>query len=395
MRLKRACTLLLLPCVMFITYLPLPTFSQDAPEIQVDMSVLNQLDPAAGRSRPALARPSPETLIETNRKPVLRPPTASRAPSQSANSPAIVNFPVSVRKRSESFDPSLGMPVEEPRARQAAPIANIPLPELKPIPVAKPRPTTVTKPVASSRTHAKLQIRDNSPVKMPAVPPRPVDSEPLPGLENDNLATSLVAPERQAFLRSVETVAALAEALMPARPRQASRSLSNQSAMALITPPVPARKPGAAPVSVSAYELAALQPAAGNAQTDARPRSSAPATIADAQTALVTLPFTAGEEKLGTEAQKALEQDILPLLRSHPRWRIQIQSYASKTGEGLQDDRRTALSRALAIRSYLLDNGIEARRMDVRALGMKTERRPLDRADLVFFDPNIDVSMAE
>ena len=48
----------------------------------------------------------------------------------------------------------------------------------------------------------------------------------------------------------------------------------------------------------------------------------------------------------------------------------------------------TCLSRALTIRSYLLDKGVRAHRMDVRALGAKTDREPQDRVDLVFLDPD-------
>ena len=49
--------------------------------------------------------------------------------------------------------------------------------------------------------------------------------------------------------------------------------------------------------------------------------------------------------------------------------KIQIESYASATSDGLSIDRRIALSRALAIRSYLTERGIESRYIEVRALG--------------------------
>ena len=39
--------------------------------------------------------------------------------------------------------------------------------------------------------------------------------------------------------------------------------------------------------------------------------------------------------------------------------------------------------RALAVRSYLMDAGIDATRIDVRALGAKYEAGPPDRVDIV------------
>ena len=74
-------------------------------------------------------------------------------------------------------------------------------------------------------------------------------------------------------------------------------------------------------------------------------------------------------------------------MKDHPNWRLQIQAFASPSGHGISSARRTSLSRALSVRSYLLDQGIRAHRLDVRALGAKTNRDPQDRVDLVFLNP--------
>ena len=59
-------------------------------------------------------------------------------------------------------------------------------------------------------------------------------------------------------------------------------------------------------------------------------------------------------------------------------------AYAAGTDAEASQARRLALSRALVVRSYLIEQGIGSARMDVRALGKKIEGDgPADRVDLV------------
>jgi outer membrane protein OmpA-like peptidoglycan-associated protein len=107
-----------------------------------------------------------------------------------------------------------------------------------------------------------------------------------------------------------------------------------------------------------------------------------------AQDIFVTLPFSKGDGDLTEQSQDLIKEQILGNLKEKPSWRLQIQAFASPKVKGATNEaRRLSLTRALAVRSYLLENGIEASRMDVRALGTQSDRNPLDRVDLVFFDP--------
>lgn len=102
----------------------------------------------------------------------------------------------------------------------------------------------------------------------------------------------------------------------------------------------------------------------------------------------ITLPFAPETADLTEEISRALSTNVIPKLTMNQNWRLQIQAFASAQDRGgISGARRMSLSRALSIRSFLLDQGIEPHRMDVRALGIKTDRTPLDRVDLVFFDP--------
>lgn len=63
--------------------------------------------------------------------------------------------------------------------------------------------------------------------------------------------------------------------------------------------------------------------------------------------------------------------------------RIQLLAYASGTSDQASRARRMSLSRALAVRSYLIKQGVRSTRMDVRALGNNVEGSPADRVDIL------------
>ena len=65
------------------------------------------------------------------------------------------------------------------------------------------------------------------------------------------------------------------------------------------------------------------------------------------------------------------------------RTRLQLKAYASAQDSSASAARRLSLSRALAVRSFLIESGVSSTRIDVRALGAKSEAGPPDRVDLV------------
>jgi outer membrane protein OmpA-like peptidoglycan-associated protein len=62
--------------------------------------------------------------------------------------------------------------------------------------------------------------------------------------------------------------------------------------------------------------------------------------------------------------------------------RIQLLAYAKASSDGASRARRLSLSRALAVRAYLIEKGVRSTRMDVRALGDKFGDGPADRVDI-------------
>ena len=63
--------------------------------------------------------------------------------------------------------------------------------------------------------------------------------------------------------------------------------------------------------------------------------------------------------------------------------RLQLKAYAEGTGNDTSKARRLSLSRALAVRSFLIENGLRSTRIDVRALGIARDGGVPDRVDIV------------
>ena len=94
------------------------------------------------------------------------------------------------------------------------------------------------------------------------------------------------------------------------------------------------------------------------------------------------LRFSDGSATLTDEVKRRLDQ-LAQMLEDNPRQRVQLMAYAEGSEDTASEARRLSLSRALAVRTYLIDQGIRSTRMDVRALGATADQGPLDRVDIV------------
>ncbi|MCM0021949.1 MAG: OmpA family protein, partial [Tagaea sp.] len=111
------------------------------------------------------------------------------------------------------------------------------------------------------------------------------------------------------------------------------------------------------------------------------PQQTAQAPAARAAGPLATLPFAAGAIELTDQTRAALGP-VLEALRGDANARLQIQAFATGGDDQGNQARRLSLSRALAVRGHLIEQGIAATRMDVRALG-RTGDGPSDRVDIL------------
>ena len=95
--------------------------------------------------------------------------------------------------------------------------------------------------------------------------------------------------------------------------------------------------------------------------------------------------FQPEDDALTAEDESVL-RGLAGRLDAEPDRRIQLRAYASSEGTSASDARRLALSRALAVRAFLIENNVRSTRIDVRALGDKAESGPLDRIDIVLVE---------
>jgi outer membrane protein OmpA-like peptidoglycan-associated protein len=79
-----------------------------------------------------------------------------------------------------------------------------------------------------------------------------------------------------------------------------------------------------------------------------------------------------------TNDLKSLAESLL----KHDTQRVQLLAYARGTRETASQARRLSLSRALSVRTFLIDQGVSSTRIDVRALGNKAGDEPRDRLDI-------------
>ncbi len=236
------------------------------------------------------------------------------------------------------------------------------------------------------------------PVTMPATPPEPpklVAEPPKPKkrlpVEGEALApagekASPGAPEPppEPPPPSTGTAKAAASASGKAQPKTAGMPASTttppESKTATAgseTPPPPPPPPGG-----TAGESAATQPAPPSTQV----ATVGPGNVPGAAEKAMPIPFASGSATIADPEKQTLAS-VAQTLNSNADLRLQIVAYASGGDDNASQARRLSLSRALAVRSYLIDSGVRSTRMDVRALGNKFDAGPGDRVDLIVVKP--------
>ena len=93
------------------------------------------------------------------------------------------------------------------------------------------------------------------------------------------------------------------------------------------------------------------------------------------------IPFENNKTRI-PKAEKSKIMTLANAVRDKKDFRLQLLAYAGGHNLSASKTRRMSLSRALAVRSYLIVNGVKSTQIDVRALGSKTSEKPLNRVDL-------------
>lgn len=152
------------------------------------------------------------------------------------------------------------------------------------------------------------------------------------------------------------------------------------------TPPVtpaPREAVAEAPLADPPTRRVEVEPAQPRETVAALPPATAPATAdrAFGVGSVHSLAFDAEATALDEESRVFLGSLSTAML-ADPSLRLQLRAYADGTGRNVSQARRLSLSRALAVRAFLIDEGVGATRIDVRALGSEVPEGPGDRVDI-------------
>ena len=156
--------------------------------------------------------------------------------------------------------------------------------------------------------------------------------------------------------------------------------------------PPPATLPTAAPPTIALAPVAPPQPESA-APPPPPPISDNSATAATSNGAGLRVTFVAGQADLSPSSAAAIKQ-LVATAPPGPNTSFNVAGYAAGTPEDPSTARRLSLSRALAVRSALMADGVNSTRIYVRALGAASSDEPADRVDLAVLGGNASASDA-
>lgn len=96
----------------------------------------------------------------------------------------------------------------------------------------------------------------------------------------------------------------------------------------------------------------------------------------------LVLVFQPSEAILSDSKRVMLLEQVVPVLANNANKRLNITAYASPDADNMNADKRLALSRGLAVRSYLLRHNVSPSQLNVRSLGSDTQQQPYDRVEI-------------
>jgi outer membrane protein OmpA-like peptidoglycan-associated protein len=91
--------------------------------------------------------------------------------------------------------------------------------------------------------------------------------------------------------------------------------------------------------------------------------------------------FDANASKFPLKSKQSL-LGLAKKIKGKNNVRLQLMAYAGGKSISPSKARRLSLSRALSVRSFLIESGVKSTRIDVRALGSKTTESPVNRVDV-------------
>lgn len=207
-----------------------------------------------------------------------------------------------------------------------------------------------------------------------AVPPKPVTPAPPPPAaatrlipEQEMAVTAPIEPSKPEVAEASPPPALTPPAPPPVTPAPAESKEMEPVVAAPPPPPPPTPEPPTAaekPAAPAPTEKASLTPSS---------------TIEPGRAMRVEFDSAASKVPAGATDQL---KELAAGLKENTKLRVQLMAYAGGESLSAGKARRLSLSRALSVRSFLIENDIRSTRIDVRALGNKTTEKPLNRVDI-------------
>ena len=245
-------------------------------------------------------------------------------------------------------------------------------------------PAPSRKPIYTSRsglvvTRPRKQVEANTKPVAPALPSKSYSNPPAPTAVSRKPADKAIAE-----FTPVDTKP------KPATRRpKAPETLANKRLAPPPPPPPPTVMGKAETVTPKAPTVPKVM-AKKQKATAARPAIKASAklkqmaTLTPAGDNALEVRFRSGSSVLSRDDERRLKAMAQSLATTETR--LQLKAYAEATGNDTSKARRLSLSRALVVRSFLIENGLRSTRIDVRALGIARDGGAPDRVDIVTID---------
>lgn len=155
--------------------------------------------------------------------------------------------------------------------------------------------------------------------------------------------------------------------------------------------PPPATLPTAPPADVAMVPVAPPPPAVQAAAPPPPPISDSATSAATTTGTGLRVTFGAGQAELNPASAEAIK-NVVQSAPAGDNTSFNVVAYAAGTPEDPSTARRLSLSRALAVRSALMADGISSSRIYVRALGAAGGAEAPDRVDLAVMGANAPVA---
>jgi len=346
---------------------------------------------AASAPEPSTQSQKPHKKTAVRKRPAHKPVLAKNVPAIVVTpAPAMPVEPVKPIEAQNIVAPEAPIvetPVQ-PQPPSAVPgyIANPPSPSPM-APNAQPAPAVVPSPTDAPAVPApNADATQNAPA--PAAPPVPeaIVAEPVvtqPGEPKPSAVPAQPSAEPQGFMDKIKNFFTGDKSAPAPAPVPAPGDVQPPQAIAAPTPPVtvananPAPMPAPASVTVPATEtnVATLTPPPPAAVApQLAPVNNEPPkgllTRLEYQQNATDIPNSAVLDQLASQMQASSGQ------------RITITSYATTNDGQSSTARRTSLKRALMVRKYLIDKGVDGARINVQAMGDSSAGQPQDRVDI-------------